>query len=95
MKNIVISSFLVLSAALLGSCNDFLDTPPKSTQTLDQYYQNEEEAQMAANGLYAWLGTRFTYAGYGEAPAFMLEYPTGYCYYTAGQQSLINPDLEK
>ena len=67
MKNIVISSFLVLCAGLLGSCNDFLDTPPKSTQTLDQYYQNEEEAQVAANGLYAWLGSRFSYAGYGEA----------------------------
>lgn len=86
-----------VSVVLLGftSCNDFLDTPPKSTQTADQYYSNEAEAQLAANGLYAWLGTRFAYTGYGEAPAFMLEYPTGYCYYTKGQQSLINPDLEK
>lgn len=95
MKNILISSALLMSAAFLGSCEDFLDTPPKSTQTVDQYYQNENEAQLAANGLYAWLGTRFSYTAYGEAPAFMLEYPTGYCFYTVGQQSLINPDLEK
>lgn len=95
MKKIVI---FCISAALIWihtSCNDFLDTPPKSTQTTDQYYTNEDEAQLAANGLYTWLGNRFVYAGYGEAPAFMLEYPTGYCYYTKGQQSLINPDLEK
>ena len=95
MKNTIISSLLFLSAVSLSSCDDFLDTPPKSTQTLDQYYQNEDEAQLAVNGLYSRLGTRYVYAAYGEAPAFMLEYPTGYCYYTVGQQSLINPDLEK
>lgn len=87
----------ILTLLILGhtSCNDFLDTPPKSTQTADQYYTNEEEMQLATNGLYAWLRNRFNYVGYGEAPAFMLEYPTGYCYFTVGQQSLMNADLEK
>lgn len=94
MKKIALIASMICAIGLT-SCNDFLETMPKSTQTVDQYYTNEAEAQLAANGLYAWLGNRFGYAGYGEAPAFMLEYPTGYCYYTKGQQSLINPDLEK
>lgn len=95
MKKIIIYCLLTVLAISFSSCNDFLDTPPKSTQTADQYYMNEEEAQLATNGLYTWLGNRFVYAGYGEAPAFMLEYPTGYCHSTVGQSSLINPDLQK
>lgn len=94
MKRTAIIASMICAMGLF-SCNDFLETMPKSTQTVDQYYSNETEAQLAVNGLYAWLGNRFTWAGYGEAPAFMLEYPTGYCYYTPGQQSLLNQDLEK
>lgn len=94
MKKITLIALMICAMGLM-SCNDFLETMPKSTQTVDQYYTNEVEAQLAANGLYNWLGTRFNYVGYGEAPAFMLEYPTGYCYYTSGQQSLLNQNLEK
>lgn len=94
MKKIAII-VAIICATFFSSCNDFLETMPKSTQTVEQYYTNEAEAQLAVNGLYAWLGNRFNYVGYGEAPAFMLEYPTGYCYFTPGQQSLLNQDLEK
>ncbi|MCD8269234.1 MAG: hypothetical protein LUD46_12820 [Parabacteroides sp.] len=81
MKTKTIICILILLILGHASCNDFLDTPPKSTQMADQYYTNEEEVQLAANGLYTWLRNRFNYVGYGEAPAFMLEYPAGYCYF--------------
>lgn len=97
MKNraFIYGFMLALSMPVFTSCNDFLDTPPRSTQTVDQFYTNEAEAQMGANGLYNWLGSRFGYYGYGEACAFMLEYPTGQAVYTVGQQSLMNQDFEK
>lgn len=97
MKNkaLIYGLMLAMSMPVFTSCNDFLDTPPRSTQTVDQFYTNEAEAQMGVNGLYNWLGSRFGYYGYGEASAFMLEYPTGQAVYTVGQQSLMNPDFEK
>lgn len=97
MKKRVIIYGLILALGMpaFTSCNNFLDTPPRSTQTADQFYTNEAEAQMAVNGLYAWIGSRFGYYGYGEASAFMLEYPTGQGVYTVGQQSLMNQDFEK
>lgn len=97
MKNraFIYGFMLALSMPVFTSCNDFLDTPPRSTQTVDQFYSNEAEAQMGANGLYNWLSSRFGYYGYGEASAFMLEYPTGQGVYTTGQQSLMNQDFEK
>lgn len=88
---IALSLFLFVGTA----CQDFLDTPPRSTQTADQFYNDEKEAQNGINGLYAWLGNRFNYMAYGESPAFMLEYPTGQGRYSEGQQSLANPDFEK
>lgn len=89
--------YIALSLFLLSgtSCESFLETPPRSTQTADQFYNDEKEAQNAVNGLYSWLGNRFNYMAYGESPAFMLEYPTGQGRYSEGQQSLSNPDFEK
>ncbi len=96
MKNHFLGVLTVCIIGLMAvSCEDFLDTPPRSTQTADQFYQNEKEVQNAVNGLYAWIGNRFNYTAYGESPAFMLEYPTGQGRYTEGQQSLANPDFEK
>jgi len=94
-KNIVYLLFSCLFLMTGISCESFLDTPPLSTQTIDQYYISETEVQNAVNGIYSWLRTRFNNVGHGEASAFMLEYPTGQGRYTEGQQSLINPDLEK
>lgn len=89
--------YIAMSLFLLAgtSCEGFLETPPRSTQTADQFYNDEKEAQNAVNGLYNWLGNRFNYMAYGESPAFMLEYPTGQGRYSEGQQSLPNPDFEK
>lgn len=91
-SHILISCLFLITGT---SCEDFLDTPPRSTQTADQFYNDEKEAQNAVNGLYSWIGNRFNYMAYGESPAFMLEYPTGQGRYTEGQQSLPNPDFEK
>lgn len=88
-------NFLILSLVLLCSCEDFLQTDPKSTQTADQYYTSEVEVQNAINGIYAWLGAPFQEVQFGEAPIFMLEYTTGQGKYTVGQQSTQNPDFEK
>lgn len=92
-----IKKMMCLSLVLLGmsSCESFLETDPKSTQTADQYYTSEVEVQNAINGIYAWLGSPFSKVQFGEAPMFMLEYPTGQGKYTVGQQSLQNPDFEK
>lgn len=84
-----------ICALSLCSCEDFLETIPKTNQTADQYYTNEVEVKNAVNGLYAWLGVPFQAAGLGEAPLLMIEYPTGQGNSTTGQQSLMNPDFEK
>lgn len=87
---------MILSVSFfLSSCESFLDTDPKTTQTADQYYRNEGEVGNAINGLYAWLGVPFQGVGFGEAPLLMLEFPTGQGKYTTGQQSIQNPDFEK
>lgn len=87
--------FIIIVLAGLCSCEDFLQTDPKSTQTADQYYKNETEVQNAINGIYAWLGSPFQEVQFGEAPIFMLEYTTGQGKYTVGQQSTQNPDFER
>ena len=76
------------------SCDNFLDTTPKSVQSADQYYTNEDEIESAIKGLYSWLGSPFQGVGFGEAPLLMLEFPTGQAKYTTGQQSIMNPDFE-
>ena len=48
-----------ICALSLCSCEDFLETIPKTNQTADQYYTNEVEVKNAVNGLYAWLGVPF------------------------------------
>lgn len=92
-----IKKLILVSTVVFGmsSCDNFLETDPKSTQTADQYYTNETEVETAVNGIYAWLGAPFQEVQFGECPIFMLEYPTGQGKYTTGQQSLQNPDFEK
>ena len=88
---IIMLSFLFL---FFLSCDNFLDTTPKSVQSADQYYTNEDEIESAIKGLYSWLGSPFQGVGFGEAPLLMLEFPTGQAKYTTGQQSIMNPDFE-
>lgn len=48
MKKIII----LLYAVLLCSCEDFLEDPPKSQVSPDNFYQNEGQARAAVNAIY-------------------------------------------
>jgi hypothetical protein len=52
--------FAIISFALtfvMVSCDDFIENPQRGKQTLDNYFQTEEECQNFVNGLYARLLT--------------------------------------
>lgn len=48
MKKIIIAIY----ALLLCSCEDFLEVPPKSQVSPDNFYQNEDQAVAAVNAIY-------------------------------------------
>jgi hypothetical protein len=57
MKNIkkIMLSFFLLACIGLGSCEDFLEEDFRSGITTDNFFNNDQEAQLAVNGLYRLL----------------------------------------
>jgi len=58
MKNI---SFIILSLFILGACSDFLDTRAYDFVSPEEFYQNQNDAQMALAGVYSTLATENVY----------------------------------
>jgi starch-binding outer membrane protein, SusD/RagB family len=52
---------IILSVALLSSCNKFLDTKPVDSITPDTYYKTQEDLNRALAAVYDRLGDRRTY----------------------------------
>ncbi len=51
----IIYSLLVSSVMVLNGCSGFLDEVPKGSLTTESYYQNEQQAIAATNGIYDYL----------------------------------------
>lgn len=58
MKNIL---FILLFALSLNSCSDFLDTRAYDFVSPEEFYQNQNDAQMALAGVYSTLATENVY----------------------------------
>ncbi|HLA53250.1 MAG TPA: RagB/SusD family nutrient uptake outer membrane protein [Flavitalea sp.] len=56
---------VLLTAAMLGSCEKFLEEKPQDRIFSDNFYQTEEDALSATNAIYAGLGSYFDN---GEGP---------------------------
>lgn len=57
MKNkYIINVFAILFLVLTTGCEDYLEEDPKGLLTPDTFFQNEEEANLALNGLHASIG---------------------------------------
>ena len=77
-KSIRITSIICL-ALQLSSCQNFLDEINDSAITQENYFQNENQAQSAVDGIYDFLRSSFQNRdGYGEAPWTSMELLVGH-----------------
>lgn len=64
---------LVVILGLMVSCTDYLEFPPEGDVPADQFFQNQEDAQMAVNAMYgylrSWNISAFNYLILGSIPA--------------------------
>src|SRR6218665_71478 len=67
---------LLIMACAWASCNEFLVEDARASQTLDNFYKTEADAQVAVNAIYAFLYPQYT-GGYDDMPWAMLEMITG------------------
>ncbi|MDR1601139.1 MAG: RagB/SusD family nutrient uptake outer membrane protein [Tannerella sp.] len=78
-----------MTAALCGSCSDFLEESNKSNFTPENYFKTAEHAQSIVNAIYADL--RMSASGdYGGNPYFMTDFLTGIAGTKVGQNLHIN-----
>lgn len=55
--------FLLLGVVMLGSSCSLLDTVPHDTYTPSEFYSNQDEVEMALNGVYATMAATQLYGG--------------------------------
>lgn len=46
---------IVIMLGLMVSCTDYLEFPPEGEVPVDQFFQNQDDAQMAVNAMYGYL----------------------------------------
>ena len=71
--------YFIILFVLIGftSCEKFLQEEALSTQTTDNFYKTEADAQSAVNAVYAFLYSPYNKSGFDDMPNAMLEMITG------------------
>ncbi|QZT36759.1 RagB/SusD family nutrient uptake outer membrane protein [Halosquirtibacter xylanolyticus] len=64
LSKYIVVGFVLMTATIFQSCSDFLNKDPYSTIKLDNFYQNDNQANLALAGIYSVLGSDYTYGYY-------------------------------
>ncbi|MDC1106476.1 RagB/SusD family nutrient uptake outer membrane protein [Prolixibacteraceae bacterium] len=64
LSKYIVVVFALMATTVFQSCSDFLNKDPYSSIKLDNFYQNDIQANLALTGIYSILGSDYTYGYY-------------------------------